>query len=348
MDILHRFYIRTKDNLFFAVTNYQHPDSHIISFLRYVPSDDGDRMINGIKYKKLSSNEAYSYIKEHHSDYLVDFNVENKKMMGVLREDVAEILSPIERLNEIINSDDNDDYYDKIRLLSKTFHEEADISYEDMGVTGSTLINLQNNNTSDIDFIVYGLDNHRKAIEYFGKNKNNPDSPLNRISGDYWEQVYHKRIFDDTMDFDEFIWYEDRKNNRGLINGTLFDIHLSRKSDEVAIDNFISKQMGKMKISARIVDDTLAYDSPAIYKISNQNIVEGPCVEIEEIISFTHTYAGIVKNNEEVIVSGVCEEMTDKITGEKKYSIIVGTTRESLGEYIKLKENPLKKERNFL
>lgn len=343
MDIRPRFFIKTKDNLFFAVNTYSHPSTHYVAFLRYVPSVDGERELDGVKYKKLSSVEAYDYVKKHHPDYLFDWNVEGKKMMGVVREDVAEVLSPIARLREIIDSSDDNVLYNKIRLLSSVFHDESGISYDDMGVTGSTLLNLENDTTSDIDFIVFGADNHRRAVDLYSRLKEEENSPLDKISGDYWKQVYDKRIKDDSMTLEEFEWYESRKNNRGLINGTLFDILFTGNPDDIVDDEEVYfRPLENVTIKCKIVDDSRSYDSPAIYYVSDVEILEGSNINIEKILSFTHTYTGIVKNNERVIASGVCEEVTKK-DSSKIYNLIVGTTRESINEYIKLEENPLKK-----
>lgn len=343
MDIRPRFFIKTKDNLFFAVNTYHHPDNHYVAFLRYVPDKEGKRSLNGVKYKKVGSSEAYDFIKRNHPEYLFDWNVENKKMMGVLKEDVDKIYNPIERLNKIINSDEENELYSKIRLLSSIFHREAQISYENMGVTGSTLLNLQNNTTSDIDFIVFGKDNHKRARELFSKLKEDKYSPLDKISGKYWKQVYDKRIKDDSMTLEEFMWYESRKNNRGLIKGTLFDILFTKNPDEIKDDDEIFfRPLKRMKIKCKISDDTESYDTPATYNVSEVEILEGIQVNIEKILSFTHTYTGIVKNNERIIASGVCEEVTHK-DSSKTYNLIVGTTRESINEYIKLEKNPLEK-----
>ena len=75
--------------------------------------------------------------------------------------------------------------------------------------------------------------------------------------------------------------------------------------------------------------------------LSNVEILEGPSINIEKIVSFTHTYAGEVINNEEVIASGVCEEVTHLENGKKTYNLIIGTTRESINEYVKLEKSPL-------
>ena len=343
MNIRPRYFIETKDNLFFAVNTYYHPKDKIIAFLRYVPCEEGDRERNGIHYKKVNSKEAYEYLEKYHPDYLFYWNVENKKMMGVPVDDILEVHSPIARLNEILNDNSDNKYYEKVKLLANTFHDDAGISYDNMGITGSTLAGLERED-SDIDFIVFGLDNNKKARKLYGKLKNDDSSVLDKISGEYWNRVYHKRIKDDSMSFDEFVWYESRKNNRGLIKGTLFDILSTRNPSDIDFNESVHyKQIGSMKIKCQIVDDEQSYDTPAIYSIGNIEILDGPYVNIENIISFTHTYTGIVKNNENVIASGVCEEVSYQDSEEKSYNIIIGTTRESINEYVKLEKSPCEK-----
>lgn len=341
MKVNTRFYLKTRDNLFFAANSYNHPKTHYIAFLRYVPCDDGDRVLDGVRYKKVNSNEAYDYLKRNHPDYLFEWNIINKKMMGVLKEDVVEVYDPILGLKKIRENRNKSSLYEKICLLSDTFHDCAGIAYENMGVTGSSLIGLENE-TSDIDFIVFGLDEHRRATEFYSKAKNDKNLCLDAIGDDYWEFVYDKRIKDDSMSFNEFKWYESRKNNRGVINNTLFDILLNRKEDEIDIEENVSiNQLEKIRIKCDIIDDSLSYDNPATYTISNVEFLEGRPRNIESIISFTHTYTGIVKNNERVIASGVCEEYLYKDSGIKIYKLIIGTTRESINEYIKLEKCPV-------
>ncbi|PAV08231.1 DNA polymerase subunit beta [Methanosphaera cuniculi] len=342
MNIRPRYFIQTKDDLFFAVNTYTHPEDYIIAFLRYVPDENGDRSHENLKYSKVDSDEAYEYIKKHHPNYLFKWNVENKKMMGVPTTDIKKILSPIKRLDEILNMKSDDPYIGKIQKLAEIFHNECDISYENMGITGSTLPGLQKSETSDIDFIIFGLDNHKKARLLYKKLKEDPESILNPIEGEFWERVYNKRIKDDSLDFDEFIFYEKRKNNRGLIDNTLFDILSTMNPDDpINTDELYYKQIGKMKIKCKIQEDKQSFDTPSIYDISDVEIIEGPNVKIDKLVSYTHTYAGEVQNNEWVIASGVCEEVTNKTNNTKTYNLTIGTTRESIGEYIKLKEKPV-------
>ncbi|MDO5826300.1 MAG: DNA polymerase subunit beta [Methanosphaera sp.] len=342
MKVHTRYYIKTIDNLFFAVNSYIHPETHYVAFLRYVPSDDGDRILDGIKYKKLNSTQAYEYLKKNHPDYLFEWNITNKKMMGVPVEDVAMVYNPALGLKKIRENRNKSALYEKICLLSDIFHDYAGIEYANMGVTGSSLIGLESD-TSDIDFIVFGLDEHKRAIEFYSRAKNDDDIILEAINDKYWEFVYDKRIKDDSMSLDEFKYYESRKNNRGIIRNTLFDILLNRNDDEIdATDNITINQLEKIRIKCDICDDSLSYDNPATYGIANVEFLEGVPKNIESIISFTHTYTGIVKNNERVIASGVCEEYVNKDSGKKTYKLIIGTTRESIGEYLKLEKSPVK------
>lgn len=343
MNVRPRYFIKTKDNLFFAVNTYYHPENAIISFLRYVPDSNGDRLLNNIRYKKVNSSEAYSYIKKNHPNYLFTWNVENKKMMGVPVCDIEAVYNPITRLNEILHDNSPSEFYDKIRKLAHVFHNGAGISYDDMGITGSTLVNLEQSN-SDIDFIIFGLDNHKKARQLYGKLKTDESSSLCKIEGDFWNRLYKKRIKDDSLSFDEFVWYESRKNNRGIIDDTLFDILSTMNPDDLDKNEERSyKQLGHMKIKCKIIDDKQSFDTPSIYRISDVQVLEGVNKNIEKLISFTHTYAGSVKNNETVVASGVCEEVSYKDSDKKTYNLIIGSTRESINEYIKLEKNPIKK-----
>ncbi len=344
MFIRPRYFIETKDHLFFAVNSYTHTDDYVIAFLRYVPDVNGDRLLGNTAYRKLDSQEAYSYIRENHPDYLFNYNIENKLSMGVKRSDILEIHDPIKRLEEIINDPNKDSYYKKVVKLADIFHDNADISYSNMGITGSCLINLQDPENSDIDFIIFGLENHYKARMLYGRLKNDPSSELSKIEGDFWKKLYEKRIKDDSLTFEEFKWYESRKNNRGLIDNTLFDILSTMNLEDLKnMDTHYYRQVGSMKIKCHITNDSQSFDTPSIYQVDNVEIIEGCSVNIKEVVSYTHTYAGEVVDNEWALCSGVCEEVTDKENQETYYQLVVGSTRESINEYIKLVESPIEK-----
>jgi len=329
-----RDFIYTVDDLFFATTSYLHPEDRIIAFLRYIPDPEGERSRDGRRYSKVDSEGAYKFLKENYPTYLYEAENLGKIILAVPHELIEEILTPTRRLKEIIEEGPSDDLLEKVLIIADAFHEEASISYDDMGVSGSILPSLHDPENSDIDFVIYGLENHRKALETFAQLKD--QGPFKSLSEDYWLKVYKKRIKDDSLSFKEFCWYEERKNNRGLVNGTLFDILATRSWDEIegSWADTIYEPMDRIKIEARVYDAMAAFDNPATYKVEDVRILEGPMVDIDEVVSFTHTYAGQAREGEFIIAEGKLEKYTGVKNG---YRVVVGTTREAFNEYIKLK-----------
>lgn len=356
-----RDFIQTVDDLFFASTNYLHPEGKVICFLRYVPCEDGDRELNGVKYSKVDSNQAYTYLRKNYPEYLFyDEVTQVEEMMGVPLDKIKRIIRPQDRLSEIreeyipkINSgevlNEKEELFSKLIDLSDFFHYIAGIDYEDLGISGSICPNLQKKGTSDLDFVVYGLENHRAAINAFKKYKDveveiselNKTVTLNSINDEFFEKVYHKRIKDDSLSKDEFVWYENRKSNRGLIDNVLFDILATKAYNE--IDGFygdtVYEPLGNTTIKCIISNALESFDNPAVYDVVEVEHVSGVEYPISSLASFTHTYAGEVLEGEKVISRGKVEKVT---RGEEfYYRVVVGTTRESLDEFIKLEESPV-------
>ena len=359
MKVRTRDFIYTTDDLFFASTNYIHPKDRFISFLRYIPDSEGDREKNGKTYSKVTSKEAYDFLRKNYPEYLYFCDITQTEMMGVPYEKVKEIIKPENRLKEIKNSyekgknKDNKKSNPLIRRLldlADFFHYKAGIPFENLGISGSILPNLQKEAVSDIDFVVYGLKNHRKAMEVFKNFKDkeveihqiSKKITLNRIQDSYWERIYKKRMKDLSLSKEEFCWYEDRKNNRGLIEGVLFDILATRNWDETSGEWGDTKYCpkGSSTIQANVESSIASFDNPAIYTLENIKIIDGLDVDIKELVSFTHTYAGQAIEEEEIIAKGKLEKVL-KDNGESSYRLVVGTTRESIDEFIKLKNNPL-------
>ncbi len=337
MRVRPRDFIHTKDDLFFATTNYLHPEDRIISFLRYIPDPEGERSINSARYSKVDSKEAYNFLNHNFPDYLFNCDITGVPMMGVPLEKVSKILHPDDRLKEIMNTHSLDGLLKKVADVANTFHDNAEIPYANMGISGSILPALYDPDQSDIDFVIYGLKNHRKAINSFKEMKNSEESILRGVGDEYWMKLYQKRIKDSSLSYEEFKWYENRKNNRGIIDSTLFDILATRDWNEIrgSYGDTTFQPQGTIKIDCTISDALASFDNPAVYKVEDVKILEGPEVSISELASFTHTYAGQAREGERVIAKGKLEKVINEKT---KYRLIVGTTRESIDEYIKLKD----------
>jgi predicted nucleotidyltransferase len=185
-----------------------------------------------------------------------------------------------------------------------------------MGVTGSMLLGLQNE-SSDIDFVVYGPLWFRARDIITAATKQ--EGSIEELDEEMWQRIYRKRIPD--ISFDEFMLHESRKGNRGMIEGTYFDLLFVREWNQINEPLLRGKDTVKMKIEAEVTNADFAFDSPAYYKIRHS--------EIDHVISYTHTYAGQALPTEIIEVSGIVEEI-----GNMK-RLVVGTSREPKGEWIK-------------
>lgn len=296
-----RDFIQTEDDWLFAVVDYFHKDG-VRAMLRYVPDENGDRELNGIRYSKCDFGPAFEFMRKHRPEWIQDVHV-------VPETAVKKLLRPSDRIPELVKTDS------RVAEIVKTL-DEAGISRSSMGVTGSMVAGLQNEK-SDIDFVVYGPAwfKARDAIAAAKKE----DGPIEDIDEEMWQRIYRKRI--PEISFDEFMLHEIRKGNRGMVDGTYFDLLFTREWEQIKEPLLRGTDTVKLKIEAEVTNADFAFDSPSYYKVEHE--------EIDHVLSYTHTYAGQALPGEIIEARGVIEEL-----GDIK-RLVVGTSREPKGEWIR-------------
>ncbi len=293
-----RDFIITDDDWIFAVADYCHDDG-IRSVLRYVPDPQGGRGTIK-KYRKFDFDDAFRFMRSSRPEWVKDVHI-------VPWERVKHILAPNERLPFIEKENQ------KVRKIVNTL--KKGVTPDKMGVTGSLLAGLQNE-SSDIDFIVYGS-SWFKARDIIARAKTEND-PITEISDRMWHEIYNKRR--PELTFEEFLVHEKRKGNRGMVDGTYFDLLYVRDWEDIAPCTR-GNDIAPATIVATVTNADFSFDSPAIYKIDHP--------EISYVLSYTHTYAGQALVGEVIQARG----MVEVVGGMKR--LVVGTTREPKGEWIR-------------
>ncbi|MBN1133703.1 MAG: nucleotidyltransferase domain-containing protein [Methanosarcinaceae archaeon] len=296
-----RDFLITKDDWIFAVADYFHPQG-IRSTLRYVPDEYGERECNGIRYRKYDFDDAFDFMRIKRPQWVQDVHV-------VPENQVKQILHPPDSIPELFRKDH------RIAAIVGLL-QGAGIPVSHMGVTGSLLAGLQNE-TSDIDFVVYGSAwfDARDAVSV-AKSKS---SIVEDISEEMWQRIYNKRI--PEISFDEFILHEQRKGNRGMLEGTYFDLLFVRDWEQINEPMMRGEDIGTAKIEATVTNADFAFDSPSVYKVDHERI--------DYVLSYTHTYAGQALVGEVIEAQGVVEQVGDICR------LVVGTSREPKGEWIR-------------
>ncbi len=317
-------FIETAEGLIFAVVEQGLEDGKVLCFLRYVFMSSG--------WNKVATEQANHLLQQQYPDYLHYSPILDAHLHAVAVDRIVKHHQPKHRLQQIMQADRHDIARDGVYAASLPGAGAAAVERDllrlcelfgqhgldltQTGVTGSILIGVQNQ-ASDIDWVCYGRDVFhqcrtitRELIE-LGR--------LQTLNDQDWQQSYERRSCD--LSFEDYVWHERRKYNKAVINGRKFD--LSFIDDGASPEPINYRKCGAMTLQCRVIDDFHAFDYPAEFKIDDR--------QISSIVSFTATYTGQAVSGERVEVSGVLEQSEQ---GLKR--IVVGSSREAHGEYIKV------------
>ncbi len=305
-------FLETEEGLFFAVVADDIEEGRSLAFLRYKSyiSPEGVHI-----RKKLATEQAISLLEHHYPEYLYHSIVFDADLHGVPINRIEKHHQAKVKLQTLL-SNQSTTLQNKLVCLI-TLLSENGIPLNTLGVTGSILIGAEGKD-SDIDLIIYDrviFHKARKLIEkLIDKNK------LSALDEYFWKDSFDRRAC--SLCFEDYVWHEKRKFNKAIFAGVKFDISLVL-TKAVDDDNTYIKK-GLMKLTAEVINDQYSFDSPSIYFIDNS--------EFQKVICFTPTYTGQAITGELIEVSGFVEESADGVNRR----LIVGSTREAVGEYIKV------------
>lgn len=278
-----------------------------LCFLRYVKDRAG--------WKKVSTEAANAVLKQHHPGYLHYSPVLDAHLHAVAVGRIVHHHQPRQRLQHIMQADRHDAIERDLFQLCELLREQG-LDLTRAGITGSLLIGVQNHG-SDIDLVCYG-----RAVFHQCRHITRQLidlGQLQELSDKDWRESYQRRSCD--LSLTEYVWHERRKTNKAVINGRKFDLNFIDDSIRPEVTDY--QKQGAVTVQCRVIDDTHAFDYPAEFKIDHE--------QFDAIVSFTATYTGQAIKGETVEVSGIVEQTRQ---GVKR--IVVGSSREARGEYIKV------------
>ncbi|PHS33030.1 MAG: hypothetical protein COA95_01580 [Methylophaga sp.] len=303
-------FIQTKEGLIFAVVDYQAHEGKVACFLRYVLND-------GV-WGKIGTESANQLLQQNYPKYCYKSVHVDAAFHAVKVSDIIKHHCPEQRLQDVLQREPQDKIEITLhKLIPILVHYGAE--RHNLGLTGSMLINQQNEK-SDIDLVIYGREAFHKTRQAVGKAL--IDGVLAPLDMTLMMDNFNRRSA--ALSFDDFTWHESRKLNKAAIEGIKFDIGMVCLADEIECDQNQYKKQGMRTVKTTVIDDHRAFDFPAHYVVDDEMT--------PDVLSFTHTYVGQAKLGETIEVSGAVER--NIATG--KCRLIVGSSREAEGEYIKV------------
>jgi len=317
--------IETADHLFFDVKGLVHPLRKIVAFIRFVPDPEGARKRERITYRKVYPlEERYELLREQFPQYLVFDPVFDEQLCEVPIETVKHLFKPAEGLASLCYKDVLDKVETDALEFAELLKKNANLSWSKLGISGSLLVGIHTS-SSDIDPIIYGSENCRKAYTTLKSLMSHKESPVKPYTRKGLKRLFDFRSKDTVMTFEDFLRTESRKVLQGMFKRRDYFVRCvkswSEIEDEYGIVQY--KSMGYAKIKASVADDSEMIYTPCCYKIVDVKILEGVHVEpIEEIASFRGRFCEQARNGETVIAQGKVERV--QAGGQMFYRLLLG------------------------
>ena len=208
-------FVETSEGLFFDVKGLVHPPDRIIAFIRYFPDEEGERKKNRRAYGKVYSfSERYELLKRKYPKYVVHDAVFDETLCEVPEDDVKKHYDPIEGLSQLRARKDLDSLESKTLQLVSKLRKRSKIPWSAIGISGSILVGLKKHG-SDIDPIVYGSDNCRRAYLCLQELLKEPRSLFKPYSLEELKSLFDFRSKDTAISFENFVRTESKKAFQG-------------------------------------------------------------------------------------------------------------------------------------
>ena len=314
-------YLETKENhLFFDIKGYHHPRDRKICFLRFFPDQNGERIKEGRKYKKIYSlDERYLKIREKYPQYLFYSNELDLELQGVEIKDIKKIYTPREYYSDLKKRKNLSENELHSLNLCKLLITDGSVPEDAIGISGSPMIGL-NKDDSDIDVIIYGT---RTSIELQDKLKEILVSPNDCRAYNITEYNthYNWRAGGSDIDFEDFLRSEKRKLHQGKFHGIDFFIRYIKSPNDWkgTFYDYKYKNLGRIKVKAKVIDSTNSIFTPCSYKIKCLKMLESKFIgdkinlnDLNEVSSFRGRFCEQTIKGESVFVEGKLEEVRFK------------------------------------
>jgi len=306
--------LETVEGLLFAVVAHGLENDKVLCFLRYVKEASG--------WKKYRTETANAYLLSYFPDYLHYSGQLAAHLHAVPVANISQHHQPRQRLQSLLQQPSLDEVQqDMLRLLQLLQSNGLNLAH--MGVTGSVLAGVHNLE-SDIDLVCYNRAVFQKCRAVVRQLV--AQGLLEDLAETDWQAAYQRRAAD--LSYEDYVWHERRKHNKALVNGRKFDLSLlnvptKTQANGQAEQNGLCQKIGPASLQCVITDDSQAFDYPIVFSTDHTSI--------PTIICFTATYAGQAIKGERIEARGILEQ-----TPEGLQRLVVGSSREATGEYIKV------------
>lgn len=301
-----RDYIKDIKGNILRVVGDKHPQDEIISFVKYYPSKEGERVVEGVKYQYNTFASRSLLVMSDLGQRVTYSGLVGGVVTVTPKMDITEHFSCRAKAKFILNNPTDYLSHPIGRYLVEYLEKISEIvDIDEVGVTGSFLFDFQNNK-SDIDLVSYGRNAYEKLL-YFYKNS----EFIQNYEEGLQDVIYKRRMTHMAEIGAETLMLQETRKLQGVIRGT--DIHINcqpLRNDNQLLELGDIIELGEVKCKIKIIDDREGIYSPAIYKIevleipSPDILFKSFCGKIGWLLSYIGDFAQTFKNGDTLYVEG--------------------------------------------
>lgn len=283
--VLDHYMLLLRNGCVFVIVGNMHADWFRIGYVKYCETDRESPWGRGLKryerlVKRYELDEIYG--RGQRTLYIPFFD---KEVPVALKHEIAEVLDPLRRADEIISRPN-----DELELLALNALEslsEGGGASGSVGVTGSLLAKIHNPVLSDIDLVVYGPRESLAVVEFV---RENPEvfEPFSGQRLSAWCEGVAKRSGVPPKLVLKFY----RNWRRGLFGGRDYSIIYSNGIYADILTAPAYRSVQRVKAEATLAGGIEALNYPSVTRVEGLRLIEGaePPFPVEEIMSFESLY----------------------------------------------------------
>jgi len=335
-----RDYVETQDGWFFCVVGDLHPPDRVIAYPKYAPGE-GPWRSGSKSYRRLMS----SYSMEELERSIVELRRRGggytyfdpylqTEMSCAPLSMVVKHFKPRERLDELRGQEKRSRLVDRLLSLVDLLSGEAGVKRESFGVTGSILLDIQQE-FSDMDLLVYGgrsFDSIHRCVK-----KLRSEGRVGGLSTKSQREWVDRRLRSCPLAKSDVRRLLERTWTRGTMDGTGFSLHAVRLEREVTekYGDWRYRSLGLRRVRATVEDASEGCYMPALYRLKNA-VTEEEGLPVRELASYEGTFASVFRGGDELELYGKLEVGASTHGEPDRCRLVLGTLEGAGKEFARL------------
>jgi predicted nucleotidyltransferase len=331
-EVIEGFAVETVEGLIFTVKGLMHPPDRVIAYLRYAVDPAGDRMREGIRYRRVYRFQDQRAILTRYPQYVVDDEILGSTVQTVPRQRIRRVYDPCRAVQTLRDRGARDELEAHALSLVQLLENLADGARGAVGISGSVFLGLHRDR-SDLDLVIYGEAVGRAVRRALHDLLAGVDPPLRRPAGEELMALHRAHRPDTPLSFANFTRLQSRKVNELRFRGHEVFLRFVKHPSDVS-ETYGDRRyepLGPGTVRARVIDDRDTLFTPCRYHIDDVELIEGEDAgELQTIVSYRGRFCEQGRQGENVRARGSLERVIPR-QGKAYTRLIVGGTA---GDYM--------------